>query len=113
MQTLTVERPWGKFEQFTQNEAVTVKIITINAGEAFSLQYHKKRTEFWQILSGNPEVLVGDKVILAKPGDKFEVPPETNHRIQARDSRTEILEIATGDFDEDDIVRLEDKYGRS
>lgn len=113
MKTFTVERPWGKFEQFTQNEPVTVKIITVNTGEAFSLQYHKKRTEFWQILSGNPEVFIGDKVILAKPGDKFEVSPETNHRIQARDFQAEILEISLGEFDEDDIVRLEDKYGRA
>jgi mannose-6-phosphate isomerase-like protein (cupin superfamily) len=109
----TEERPWGNFRQFTHNSLSTVKIILVRKGEAFSLQYHNSRTEFWKILSGNPEVTVGDKTVIAKQGDEFEIPPKTNHRIRATDSDSQILEIAAGNFDENDIVRLEDKYGRA
>jgi mannose-6-phosphate isomerase-like protein (cupin superfamily) len=107
------ERPWGSFEQFTHNSPSTVKIIFVKKGEAFSLQYHNHRTEFWKILKGAPEITIEDSVIVGKVGDEFEIPLKTNHRIRSIDTDTEILEIAEGDFDENDIVRLEDKYGRA
>lgn len=107
------ERPWGNFRQFTKNSPSTVKIIYVKKSEAFSLQYHNERTEFWKILSGNPEITIGDALIHGKPGDEFEIPPKTNHRIYSSDTGTEILEISFGNFDEKDIVRLEDKYGRA
>jgi len=112
LQTYTEKRPWGSFERFTQNEPSTVKIITVNASEELSLQYHFKRSEFWKILSGDPIITVGDKVIQAHPdGEFFELAKE-KHRIQAGASEVRILEIAFGQFEEGDIVRLEDKYGR-
>ncbi len=113
MQKLKVERPWGKFEQFTHNEPTTVKLLTIKDGEEFSLQYHKNRTEFWRIISGTPEITLGDKKINAVVGDEFEVPIETKHRIHAVNGDVEVLEIAFGNFDEEDLVRIEDKYGRA
>ena len=106
------ERPWGNFRQFTHNSPSTVKIIFVKKGEAFSLQYHERRTEFWRILRGTPEVTIGNSVMEGKVGDEFKIPPKTNHRVCSIGSDTEILEIAEGDFDEDDIVRIEDKYGR-
>lgn len=110
---LQEERPWGNFRQFTHNDTSTVKILFIKKGEAFSLQYHNLRTEFWKVLSGSPEITVGDKTVLAKPGDEFEILPKMNHRVKANDEDVQVLEISAGDFDENDIVRLEDKYGRS
>ena len=107
------KRPWGEFRQFTSHEPVTVKTILVKEGESLSLQFHHARTEFWRILSGTPEVTVGDVVVKAKPGDEFTVPTETNHRIQAIGSDAELLEISRGIFEEDDIVRIEDKYGRA
>lgn len=112
MKTLTVKKPWGQFEQFTHNEATTVKILSVKKGEAFSLQYHNHRTEFWKIISGTPEITIGESVVNGKPGDEFEIPPKTNHRVHAINVDTEILEISSGDFNENDIVRIEDKYGR-
>jgi mannose-6-phosphate isomerase-like protein (cupin superfamily) len=113
----TEKRPWGNFERFTQNEISTVKIITVAAGGELSLQYHAKRAEFWKVLSGAPVITVGEKVIHAKVGDEFFVAPRETHRIQAGDDatagETRILEVALGEFDETDIVRLEDKYGRT
>ena len=108
-----IDRPWGNFRQFANNKTVTVKIILVKKDEAFSLQYHNDRTEFWKILSGVPEVTIGESVMRAKPGDEFEVPPKTNHRIHSIGMDTQILEISDGKFDENDIVRLEDKYGRA
>ena len=105
-------RPWGSFEQFTQNKESTVKIITIKAGEEFSLQTHTNREEFWRILRGSATVTVGDVVNEATVGDEFFVPINTPHRIAAGEETVEVLEISFGEFDEDDIVRLEDRYGR-
>ena len=106
------KRPWGSFRQFTENEASTIKTISVDAGQRLSLQYHEKRSEFWCVLSGNPQVTIGDRVEQAKPGDEFTIPIQTIHRIEALDNKVEILEIAFGEFDENDIVRLDDAYGR-
>ena len=108
-----VNRPWGSFRQFTHNTLSTVKIIFVKNEEAFSLQYHNKRTEFWRILSGSPEITIGEVVVRANPGDEFEIPLKTNHRIRAVAGDAEILEISSDDFDEEDIIRIEDKYGRA
>ena len=108
----TENRPWGEFRVFTKNQPVTVKIIKVTKGEQFSLQYHKNRSEFWKILSGNPEVTVGESVVVAQKGDEFVVPQGTTHRVHAPTEDVEFLEIASGNFDEEDIIRLEDNYGR-
>lgn len=112
MNPTTTKRPWGAFTTFTHNEISTVKILHIYKGEEFSLQYHNNREEFWKILKGNPEVTVGDKIESAHEGDEFYVAAHTNHRISAPDDDVTVLEISFGEFDEDDIVRLEDKYNR-
>lgn len=105
-------RPWGEFIEFTRNTPSTVKIITVNAGEAFSLQTHSKRDEFWRVISGNGTVTLSDKTIPVTPGESHFVPRGTKHRIEAGDAPIVILEISFGDFDEKDITRLEDKYNR-
>jgi len=105
-------RPWGSFIEFTKNDPTTVKIIIVNPNEEFSLQYHKNREEFWRVLSGNPTITIGDKEFTAKKGDEFIVEKGENHRISAEDTEARILEISFGEFDENDIVRLKDKYGR-
>lgn len=104
-------RPWGSFEQFTKNENSTVKILVVNAGEELSLQRHKMREEYWRVLSGNGEVVIGEKTIKAEKGNDFFVSKGTLHSIKAEEKMT-ILEIAFGDFDENDIERIFDKYNR-
>jgi mannose-6-phosphate isomerase-like protein (cupin superfamily) len=107
------ERPWGSFQRFTQNELSTVKIITVNAGEAFSLQKHKGRDEWWKILSGEGNATIGKEEKEIKAGDEYFLPRGTEHRIEAGTSAVTFLEISFGDFDEGDITRLSDRYGRS
>ncbi len=106
-------RPWGNFVRFTHNEPSTVKIITVEPNQGLSLQTHHKRSEFWKVLSGNPIITIGDKEVTAQPGDEFFVKEETPHCIATGETKAEILEIAFGTFDEADIVRLNDRYGRA
>ncbi len=109
----TEKRPWGEFIQFTHNEPTTVKLIVVNPGQQLSLQYHHKRRELWRILAGNPVITVGEKIIQGRVGDEIDVAQGAKHRIASQDMKVEILEISFGEFDENDIVRLEDKYGRA
>ncbi|MDB5266565.1 MAG: mannose-6-phosphate isomerase, type [Parcubacteria group bacterium] len=109
----SIKRPWGEFREYAENEPVTVKTIFIKDGESLSLQYHEHRGEFWHILKGTPEVTIGGEKVMAKAGDEFETPPNVEHRIAAVGGDVEFLEIARGQFDEKDIVRTEDKYGRT
>ena len=113
MNKLSENRQWGSFIRYTHNEPSTVKILNIKAGEEFSLQYHNHRKEFWKILSGHPRLIVGDKIIEANVMDEFEINEKVNHRISAINDDVMVLEIGFGNFDEDDIVRLDDKYGRT
>ena len=113
MKKYSEERPWGKFEQFTHNEISTVKIITVKPNKRLSLQYHNKREEFWRVIEGSGKVTVGDKVLKANKGDEFFIAVKQNHRIEGGKEGIVILEIAFGNFDENDIVRLEDDFGRN
>lgn len=106
------ERPWGKFRRFTENVTSTVKIITINPEGELSLQSHTKRAEFWRVLSGSGIWQINDTKSHFMEGEEILIPVGAKHRIIAGDEKVEILEIATGIFDEGDIVRYEDKYGR-
>lgn len=107
------KRPWGDFIEFTRNTPSTVKIITVNPGEAFSLQHHEHRDEFWHIISGTGRITLGDTAADIVVGQDYVVPRGTNHRVEASTSPVVFLEISFGTFDEDDITRLADNYGRT
>lgn len=108
----TDERPWGSFVRFTHNEPTTVKIIRVKSGEAFSLQYHDHRNEFWHIISGSGTAIVGGEEREVGAGDELFIENHQTHRMTGGPKGVVFLEIAFGDFDEGDITRLEDKYGR-
>lgn len=112
-EVFVIERPWGQFEQFVANEAVTVKIITVNPGERLSLQTHAHRDEMWQVLDVPLDITVDDSTWAAQPGERIWAPQGCRHRMA--NSGTEpgrLLEVAFGHFDEDDIERLQDDYDR-
>lgn len=108
-----IERPWGNFRQFTKNTPTTVKIITVAPDQILSLQSHTKRTEFWRVIVGGGFVEIGELRESVQVGDERLIPLGAKHRMQAGASGMQILEIAFGDFDEEDITRYEDKYGRA
>jgi mannose-1-phosphate guanylyltransferase/mannose-1-phosphate guanylyltransferase/mannose-6-phosphate isomerase len=105
-------RPWGNFEQFTLNEQTTVKLITVSPGEVLSLQTHSKRQEFWRVISGHGIASVDGVDQELSTGVDVYIPLGAKHRVQATTETLLFMEIAFGEFDENDIVRLEDKYGR-
>lgn len=107
-----IEKPWGNFRQFTHNLSSTVKILYLKPNEMISLQSHTKRAEFWRIISGGGIVEIDGQKTQAKIADEYKISLNSKHRLIAGPDGIEVLEIATGDFDEDDIVRYEDKYGR-
>jgi mannose-6-phosphate isomerase len=108
------ERPWGGFRRYTHNQVSTVKIITVNPGEVLSLQYHHYRDELWVALDPGLSVTLDDRVWEAAPYEEIFVPHGSRHRMAGVGSGpSRWLEISFGEFDENDIVRLEDQYGRS
>ncbi len=107
------ERPWGDFERFTLNEPSTVKIITLNPGEELSVQQHSHRDEEWRILRGLGTVVVGTTKTPVAPGDTFVVLRGQKHQVTSGPEGLQFLEISFGAFNEDDITRFSDKYGRA
>ena len=106
------ERPWGRFRRFTENTLSTVKIITVSPDCKLSLQSHNKRSEFWRVISGSGVFEIDNNKYDVKVGDEKNIPLGVLHRISAGSEGLSVLEIATGEFDENDIIRYEDDYGR-
>lgn len=106
------ERPWGNFRQFTHNQTSTVKILTVKSNEMLSVQSHKKREEFWRVIKGDGIAYIDDKEYNIKDGDEVIIPVYAKHSLKAGAFGVSVLEVATGDFDENDITRYSDKYGR-
>lgn len=105
-------RPWGNFERFTENEPSTVKILTLEPNKRFSLQKHTKRSEFWRVIGGSGLITVEEQEFEVAIGDEVFINVGELHRAQGGDEGLKLLEIAFGEFDENDIERIEDDYGR-
>jgi mannose-6-phosphate isomerase len=107
------KRPWGGFRRYTHNQLSTVKIITVKPGEILSLQYHHHRDELWVALDQGLRVTLNDRVWDPHPYEEIYIPHGAKHRIAGVGNKpSRWLEISFGKFDEDDIVRLDDHYGR-
>tara|TARA_R100001377_G_scaffold84284_1_gene67498 strand:+ start:493 stop:852 length:360 start_codon:yes stop_codon:yes gene_type:complete len=108
------ERPWGTFENLLDAEYCKVKEIVIKKGGRPSYQYHHKRSEVWIVVQGEAHVTLDDNSYTCKVGEVINVPVGTHHRVENRqDEDLKFIEVQVGDyFGEDDIVRLEDDYGR-
>ncbi|GGM67001.1 hypothetical protein GCM10010106_11390 [Thermopolyspora flexuosa] len=108
------ERPWGAFERFTLNEPSTVKIITVRPGQKLSLQRHEHRDELWVALDPGLVFEIDGEVTRPDVGDRVLIRARQLHRLSCEgEAPARILEIAFGHFDEEDIERLEDAYGRA
>jgi len=106
-----VKKPWGNEKVFSLNKKSSVKILTVNANQQLSLQYHKKRREIWYFLD-DAMVILGKKKRKIKKGEIVVIKKKMSHRIIAGKKFVRVLEISFGKFESKDIVRLEDKYGR-
>jgi len=109
-----VARPWGTYDSVDAGERFQVKRIVVKPGATLSLQMHHHRAEHWVVVSGTAEVTNGDKVILLSENQSTYIPLGQVHRL-ANPGKVplEIIEVQSGSYlGEDDIVRLEDTYGR-
>jgi len=109
-----VYRPWGTFESVDAADGFQVKRITVNPGAALSLQKHKHRAEHWVVVDGTAKVTVGDKTFLMRTNESTYIPAGTVHRLENPETGPlRLIEVQTGDYlGEDDIIRLEDTFGR-
>jgi len=107
-------KPWGSYTNLLDEEYTKVKKIVIKPGESPSYQYHFKRSEIWVIVKGTAQVKIDDVVHYYRVGDVIFIPKESKHQIKnIGEEELVFVEVQLGDyFGEDDIVRLEDKYGR-
>ncbi len=107
-------RPWGTFENLSDEKNFKIKKIIVNPGQKLSKQFHAFRDENWLILKGKGKFTIGNKKIIGKPGDNFYVHKKQIHRIEnIGKSKLTIIEIQHGKkLSESDIIRLDDVYGR-
>jgi len=108
-------RPWGKFEVIDEGENFKVKRISVNPGSILSLQLHHHRTEHWIVVKGCAKVTCGDQTFTLNKNESTFIPVNTKHRLEnIGDEILEMIEVQSGNYlEEDDIIRLEDAYGRS
>ena len=108
------ERPWGSFENLLDEDYCKVKRIIVKPKCRLSYQYHYKRDECWVIVQGKATVTLDDKVFTYLEGEVVQIEYGTKHRVENKgDEDLIFIETQTGTyFGEDDIVRIEDDYGR-
>jgi mannose-6-phosphate isomerase len=111
-----VEKPWGHELLWALSDRYAGKLLTVEAGHALSLQFHREKDESWYVLEGRAELefaAAGEKTTsteVVTPGAAFRIKPGTVHRVRALED-TVILEVSTPHLE--DVVRLEDAYGRA
>ncbi len=110
-----VNRPWGAYEGIDVGERFQVKRITVHPGASLSLQKHHHRAEHWIVVKGTAKVTCGDKILLLAENQSTYIPLGEVHRLENPGRiPLEMIEVQSGSYlGEDDIVRLEDDYGRN
>ena len=114
--TRRVDKPWGYELIWAVAESYVGKVLFVKAGHSLSLQYHRDKDESWLVQSGRAKLELGaegDEALVEREigaGDAFRYRPGTVHRVTAIEDTT-ILEVSTPHLD--DVVRLEDAYGRA
>lgn len=106
------ERPWGWYKCICRGENYAVKKIWVEPNQRLSLQYHQHRAEHWTVVKGSGIVTRGNMDTPCKPGDTFDIGIEQRHRLSGGEAGVLIIEVQRGECREDDIIRLEDDYGR-
>lgn len=108
-----VTRPWGTFKQYANNEDCTVSLMSCLPGQRLSLQSHTGRAELWIVIDDGATVQVGDDIREYKAGDEIWIPANERHRLSCQgDKPVRVLEVAFGNWQQEDIKRFEDDYVR-
>ncbi|MDX6748724.1 phosphomannose isomerase type II C-terminal cupin domain [Geminicoccaceae bacterium 1502E] len=108
------ERPWGRWQVLEVGEGFVVKRITVSPGGLLSLQLHHHRSEHWVVVRGRARVTCDERVFELAANESTFIPVRAAHRIENPGAEPlELIEVQCGArLDENDIVRLEDRYGR-
>ncbi len=108
------ERPWGNYRIIDAGQDFQVKRIEVKPGKRLSYQTHKHRSEHWYVVSGEARVTLNDKEIILKKGEAVDIAIGAAHRVENPGQELLIfIEVQQGDYvGEDDIVRIEDDFGR-
>ena len=111
----TVHRPWGSYTVLEDADDCKVKRLTVKPGHVLSLQLHHRRSEHWTVVEGTAKVRIGEREFLLGRNESAYIPMDTVHRLENPTAcDIHLIEVQCGDyFGEDDIVRLEDRYGRA
>jgi mannose-1-phosphate guanylyltransferase/mannose-6-phosphate isomerase len=109
-----VHRPWGWYDSIDEGERFRVKRIMVRPGASLSLQKHHHRAEHWIVVKGTAEITIGERVVLLTENQSTFIPLGELHRLtNPGNIALEIIEVQSGSYlGEDDIVRLNDLYGR-
>jgi mannose-1-phosphate guanylyltransferase/mannose-6-phosphate isomerase len=108
-----VERPWGSFRQYAHNRPCTVSLMTVLPGQRLSLQAHTGRAELWIVLDDGAVVQVGDDERVCRAGEEVWIRANEPHRLSNGGAGpVRVLEVAFGDWRQDDITRFADDYAR-
>lgn len=112
---LTANRPWGSFTVLNEGPGFKIKRVEVHPGAALSLQFHRYRSEHWVVVAGEAWVTNGDRSYSVGTNESTFIAAGTPHRLENKgDSRLVVIEVQSGSHvGEDDIVRLEDRYGRA
>lgn len=105
-------RPWGRFRQYAHNYPVTVSLMEVTEGRRLSLQSHPGRGELWIVLDPGATVHIGEEKWEPKVGEEIWIRPNCKHRLGSLSGTVRVLEVAFGNWQQDDIVRYEDDYAR-
>ncbi len=108
-----VERPWGAFKQFAHNQSCTVSLMTVLPGQRLSLQSHTNRAELWVVIDDGAVVQVGEDQRVCEAGDEIWIRRNQKHRLSScKNKPVRVLEVAFGDWRQQDIKRYDDDYRR-
>lgn len=107
-------RPWGTFTVLDEGDGFKVKRIEVLPGKRLSYQQHAQRAEHWVVVQGNAKVTLDGQDVIVKPGEAIDIAVGTAHRVEnPGDDLLVFIEVQRGNYlGEDDIVRLQDDFGR-
>jgi len=105
-----VDKPWGREIWYAHTDRYAGKVLEVSKGHLLSLQFHERKHETLYLLSGRMRFTLEEAVFEWCPGLSVEIRPGARHRMEALEDSV-ILEVSTPELD--DVVRLEDRYGRA
>lgn len=112
IEVINIQKPWGQEFHFLTNEQGTVKILEVNPRQELSYQSHAKREEYWRCIKNSVRVVIDDTETTLQEGDEILIPLGAKHQLKGTNTIGQVLEVISGVYEAEDIIRYSDKYGR-